>query len=371
MLLEIMSYVSRGVRSGELSRPNLLEVGQQLYLEVQNAPGSVDEGEVGWVRSLELKDLPPDARESLQQQLELVNFEECQTKGVSVGLAELTDDDTKSILYELLTFLNLRQQKLLFHLYQEAFVQGTGPMVTVDTNDLMRTLGYQKGSDSYFYSSDRERVCQDLSILESVRITYGAPVLTAEGVVADIRRVNMLSIRGFQRRGADDPNFDWREALRFSSDLPSKMNIRLEHWAAREEDENYVLISNDIDVGHIEGRGRKEDYRFRLLVYIAARMHKKGLIDDRFIRLSKHYTFKFLGLHGKNDSRNNAFFQAAARQLIEEDFLRAWKEVQADRQQYLEFEVNSNKLALYIKKGSTRRRSTLGAVSRHAAALEQ
>jgi len=82
-----------------------------------------------------------------------------------VGLAQVTDNDTKSILHELLTFLNLRQQKILFHLYQRAFALETGPQVTIDTNDLMEALEYKKGNDGYFYSSDRERVCQDLSIL--------------------------------------------------------------------------------------------------------------------------------------------------------------------------------------------------------------
>jgi hypothetical protein len=357
MLLEIMSYVSRHVRSGEPARPSLSAVGHQLYLEVHNVAGNIEEGEVSWSRSLELKNLPPDARESIQQQLDLVDFEQCQTNGLSVGLAQVTDNDTKSILHELLTFLNLRQQKILFHLYQKAFSLETGPQVTIDTNDLMEALEYKKGNDGYFYSSDRERVCQDLSILESVRITYGAPVVTEKGVIADIKRINLIAIKGYQRSKADDPNFGWKEALRFDSDLPSKITIRLEHWATREEDENYVLISNDIDVSHIDGRGRREDYRFRLLVYIASRMHKKGLIDNRFLRLSKYYTFKFMGLFGKNDSRNNTYFQAAAKQLIEEGFLRSWKEVQADRQQYFEFEINHSKLSLSVKKTASRRKA--------------
>jgi hypothetical protein len=355
-IAEIMSRVSQPIKNRDAQVPRVEREGTQLYLEISYNTDPGEESEVNFSRAYVFEDVHPDKEAYIREQLASMDFDKARTEGIIVGIEKIQDKAIQGMVYELLNFLEDRQKKILLYLYREAAAQSDGPMVTIDTNDLMAALNYSKSNNGYFASSDRQRLSQDLATLENVKITIGKPLQTKKGVVANFTRLSLISIRGFQRTGVEDPDFDWRKAIRLTSDLPSELTIRLEIWNSIEEG-RYIALSKELDIAHVKKQGRHEDYSFKLLMYLAGQISRKGLVDGKYLSLIKHYVFKNMGLLGKNDSRNNATFRQATQKLVDQGYLHAFSECTNQKSMpAINFEINKEKICLMQKPQRGRRK---------------
>jgi hypothetical protein len=343
-LVDIVASVSYAVQRGTAQRPEVVSYGKEHYLDMLVTESDGEQtSRVGFL----LENVSDEDVEELRQQTELIDLEKIRKHGAGAGLKKITNEVFKKMITELLNCLDDRQQKELLYFYREATRQGTGPMVTIDTKDLMETLGFSRSNNGYFSSSDRMSIMQDLKTLENARVLIGTNVSTEIGELAKITRKPFISIPAFYR--TTNPDFDWQRAMIFSSELPEYLEIRLEYWGTIEQGNGFFLIATDIDLQYADGGRPSRDYRLALLNYLMKRLKakKKEMLDGKYLVLTKASVFNNLGLTGPNETRNRRFFEEAASKLVAEGVLLSYSRLEGNNPlSKLVFDINHEKLEL-------------------------
>jgi hypothetical protein len=337
-LLRLVSRAGIPLRNPNLLSPLVRRDGEGAFLEMRVE--SSGDGELGLVRRIAVESLSPEALTTLPIALEQMNWSACVNKGLSQGLAGVQERSQRRWLTSLMTFLNPRQLAILLYCYQ----QGTSAsaQVTVNSDDLLIALGYTRTKDGGFASKVRSQVHQDLVALHRVELVYPRAIMLgkAAGESAS-RKVEVRSIlkivdfvpersaSGFDLFRAADMSFEMAE--RYTVDL----NCRRDGATSR------ILFPKTVDLSQRLGGNAKNDYRMRLLIYLASRVAWGLLSDGQYMILSKQGLFNNLDLLGSNSSRNNQIFWRTIEGLKQEKFIMSAQELPGkSKMNSVQFQVN-------------------------------
>jgi hypothetical protein len=337
-LLRLVSRAGIPLRNPNLLSPLVRRDGEGAFLEMRVE--SSGDGELGLVRRIAVESLSPEALTTLPIALEQMNWSACVNKGLSQGLAGVQERSQRRWLTSLMTFLNPRQLAILLYCYQ----QGTSAsaQVTVNSDDLLIALGYTRTKDGGFASKVRSQVHQDLVTLHRVELVYPRAIMLgkAAGESAS-RKVEVRSIlkivdfvpersaSGFDLFRAADMSFEMAE--RYTVDL----NCRRDGATSR------ILFPKTVDLSQRLGGNAKNDYRMRLLIYLASRVAWGLLSDGQYMILSKQGLFNNLDLLGSNSSRNNQIFWRTIEGLKQEKFIMSAQELPGkSKMNSVQFQVN-------------------------------
>ena len=323
-LLRLVSRASIPLRNPNLRSPLVRRDGEDAFLEMRVE--SSEDGELGLVRRIAIESLSPEALTTLPIALEQMDWSACVNKGLSQGLAGVQERSQRRWLTSLMTFLNPRQLAILLYCYQ----QGTSAsgQVTVNSDDLLMALGYTRTKDGGFASKVRSQVHQDLVALHRVELVYPRAIMLGKaGGESASRKVEVRSLlkivdfvpersaSGFDLFRAADMSFEMAE--RYTVDL----NCRRDGATSR------ILFPNTVDLSQRLGGNAKNDYRMRLLIYLASRVAWGLLSDGQYMILSKQGLFNNLDLLGSNSSRNNQIFWRTIEGLKQEKFIMSAQEL--------------------------------------------
>lgn len=337
-LLRLVSRAGIPLRNPNLRAPLVREDGEGAFLEMRVE--SSGDGELGLVRRIAVESLSPEALTTLPIALEQMDWSACVNKGLSQGLAGVQERSQRRWLTSLMTFLNPRQLAILLYCYQ----QGTSAsaQVTVNSDDLLIALGYTRTKDGGFASKVRSQVHQDLVALHRVELVYPRAIMlgkmAGESASRKVEVRSLLKIvdfvpersaSGFDLFRAADTSFEMAE--RYTVDL----NCRRDGATSR------ILFPKTVDLSQRLGGNAKNDYRMRLLIYLASRVAWGLLSDGQYMILSKQGLFNNLDLLGSNSSRNNQIFWRTIEGLKQEKFIMSAQELPGkSKMNSVQFQVN-------------------------------
>ena len=105
------------------------------------------------------------------------------------------------------------------------------------------------------------------------------------------------------------------------------------------------MFAGDVDVTQKLGSNTKNDYRTKLLIYLASRLKWDSPQDGQYLTISKQYLFKNLDLLGSNSSRNNQIFWRTVEELQQEGYILGAQELPGKRKTpSIQFQINPHKL---------------------------
>lgn len=108
---------------------------------------------------------------------------------------------------------------------------------------------------------------------------------------------------------------------------------------------DYVLFSNSLDIQQKLGSNAKNDYKVKLLVYLASRMQWDRPQAGQYLVISKQYLLKNLDLLGSNSSRNNQIFWRTIEELKQEGYILSAQELPGKRKATnIQFQINPEKI---------------------------
>jgi hypothetical protein len=337
-LLRLVSRAGIPLRNPNLLSPLVRRDGEGAFLEMRVE--SSGDGELGLVRRIAVESLSPEALTTLPIALEQMNWSACVNKGLSQGLAGVQERSQRRWLTSLMTFLNPRQLAILLYCYQQA--TSASAQVTVNSDDLLMALGYTRTKDGGFASKVRSQVHQDLVALHRVELVYPRAIMLGKtGGESASRKVEVRSLlkivdfvpersaSGFDLFRAADMSFEMAE--RYTVDL----NCRRDGATSR------ILFPKTVDLSQRLGGNAKNDYRMRLLIYLASRVAWGLLSDGQYMILSKQGLFNNLDLLGSNSSRNNQIFWRTIEGLKQEKFIMSAQELPGkSKMNSVQFQVN-------------------------------
>jgi hypothetical protein len=106
-----------------------------------------------------------------------------------------------------------------------------------------------------------------------------------------------------------------------------------------------VMFPNQLDISQKLGGNAKNDYRTKLIIYLASRMKWDNPQDEQYLIISKPYIFKNLDLFGSNSSRNNQIFWRTIEELKVAGYLISAQELPGKkRTPSIQFQLNSESL---------------------------
>jgi hypothetical protein len=327
-LLRLVSRAGIPLRNPDL-RPPLVRVdGDEAFLEMRVETGE----EVGLVRRILIEQA--EVRESLSIALEKMDWNGCIHKGLAQGLAQVEGRLPERWLTSLMTFLNPRQLAILLYCTR----LGTSGRVSFNSDDLLVALGYTRTRDGGFASKVRSQVHRDLVTLHRVELVYPQSIALGK-TEATNRRVevrSLLKIVDFvPERGT---GFDLFRAADLSYEMAESYTVELScSGAARDR----ILFPQKMDLSQRLGGNAKNDYRMRLLIYLASRVAWGTISDGQYMILSKQGLFNNLDLLGSNGSRNNQIFWRTIELLKQEKFLISAQELPGkSKLNSVQFQIN-------------------------------
>ncbi len=345
-LLRLLPRGGVSVRNRDLRAPLLRLDPSGNFLEMRIESDPNEPSEFGLVRRLSLERLSVGEVEDLRSAVEALDWAACVGLGVTQGLGAIETRRWERWLTGLLTFLNPRQMALLIYLYRTAYATGSmsTSVLSVSTvefgsDDLLGQLGYTRTKDGGFASKLRSQLHRDLVALHRTELVYPRSVTIGNFSDAQNRRVEVRSVLKIleavpERSGS---GFDMFRAADQTYEMADRYRVRLNFW----DDRSMLRLPGAMNLSQRLGGNAKNDYRMRLLIYLASRMSWDVLSDGQYMILSKALLFKNLDLLGTNGSRNNQIFWRTIEGLKQEKFLINAQELPGkQKMNSIQFQIN-------------------------------
>jgi hypothetical protein len=331
-LLRLVARAGIPLRNVDLRPPLVRSDGDGSFLEMRVEAGD----EPGLVRRLLMDGLPLESQEGLAIALQKMDWNACLHKGLAQGLAGVEGRLEERWLTALMTFLNPRQLAILLYCAR----LGSGA-VSFNSDDLLVALGYTRTRDGGFASKVRSQVHRDLVTLHRMELVYPRSIAVGKtGTEAMSRKVevrSLLKIVDFVgERSAS--GFDLFRAADFSYEMADRYTVELSCGGGMRD---RILFPSKIDLSQRLGGNAKNDYRMRLLMYLASRVAWGNISDGQYMILSKQGLFKSLDLLGTNGSRNNQIFWRTIELLKQEKILLSAQELPGkSKLNSVQFQIN-------------------------------
>lgn len=343
-LLMVLPRAGASINNPDVRLPILRSDGDGYYLEMRVEADTNDAGEVAVIRRVPLEDLTTDEWEELKQQYDSLDLETLAAQGIAKGLEKIQDRKIQRLFMALLTFLNPRQVGIVLYLYKLADEQNNGPVVTFRSNNLLENLGYSRSKGGSFHAKVRSQLNRDLVALHRVELVLAKSLregnkIGAEVIIKSILRIKSYKIENLSRE------FDLAKAADYTYELADSYTVSLEFFEGSSRTGDYVLFAGDVDVTQKLGSNTKNDYRTKLLIYLASRLKWDSPQDGQYLTISKQYLFKNLDLLGSNSSRNNQIFWRTVEELQQEGYILGAQELPGKRKiPSIQFQINPHKL---------------------------
>ncbi|GAB4440172.1 MAG: hypothetical protein D6742_06655 [Cyanobacteria bacterium J069] len=343
-LLMVLPRAAASVNNPDVRLPLLRSDGDGYYLEMRVESDPQDAGEVAVTRRVPLEDLTREEWEEVKQQYENLDFDALVDQGIGKGLEKIPDRKIQRLFMALLTFLNPRQVGIVLYLYRLAAEQNNGPVVTFRSNDLLENLGYTRSKGGSFHAKVRSQLNRDLVALHRVELVLAKSLregnkIGAEVIIKSILRIKSYKIENLSRE------FDLAKAADYTYELADSYTVSLEFFEGPSRTGDYVLFASDIDITQKLGSNAKNDYRTKLLIYLASRLKWDTPQDGQYLIISKQYLFKNLDLLGSNSSRNNQIFWRTVEELQQGGYILGAQELSGKKKTpSIQFQINPEKL---------------------------
>lgn len=343
-LLMVLPRAGASLKNPDVKLPILRADDDGYYLEMRVESDSDDPSEVALTRRVPLEDLSVEEWEDLKQQYANLDLQSCTDQGISKGLEKIQDRRIQRLFMALLTFLNPRQVSIVLYLYRLAAQQGNGRLVAFRSNDLLRCLGYTRTKDGGFASKVRSQLNRDLVALHRTELVLAQSLRKGNQIGAKVMIKSVLRIKDYEIDNVPR-DFDLVKAADYTYELADAYTVALEFFDGPGRTGDYVLFASDIDLKQKLGSNAKNDYKTKLLVYLASRLKWDSPQDGQYLAISKQYLFKNLDLFGSNSSRNNQIFWRTVEELQQEGYILGAQEVPGKRKTpIIQFQINPEKL---------------------------
>lgn len=343
-LLMVLPRAGASIKNPDIQLPILRSDTDGYYLEIRVEADSKDVSEVAVTRRVPLENLSAEEWEDLKQQYAKLDFQSCTDEGISKGLEKIQDRRIQRLFMALLTFLNPRQVSIVLYLYKKAAQQGNRPLVYFRSNELLEKLGYTRTQDGGFASKVRSQLNQDLVALHRTELILAQSLKKGNSVGAKVTIKSVLRIKDYEIDKVPR-DFDLTKAADYTYELADAYTISLEFFDGPSRKGDYVLFANSIDISQKLGSNAKNDYKTKLLVYLASRMKWDTLQDGKYLVVSKQYLFKNLDLLGSNSSRNNQIFWRTVEELQKAEYICSAQELPGKRKAAsIQFQINPAKI---------------------------
>lgn len=343
-LLMLLPRAGASLRNPDVRSPILRSDPDGHYLEMRVEADTSDSSEVAVVRRIPLENLAEAEWETLQTECAKLDVTACLEKGFSRGVEQIADRKAQRLLTGVMTFLNPRQVSVLLYLYGLAAQQGKGSVVSVRSNELLGRLGYTRTKDGGFASKLRSQLHRDLVMLHRTELVFSQVLRKGNATGTKVKIKNILRIQDWEMGGAAR-QFDLIKAADYTYELADSYTIDLAFFDGIGKANDYLLFPNSLDISQRLGNPAKNDYKTRLLVYLASRMKWDNPQDGQYMIISKQYLFKNLDLLGSNSSRNNQIFWRTVDELKQAGYLLGAQELPGKRKiNSIQFQINPEML---------------------------
>ncbi|MFB2772434.1 hypothetical protein ACE1AT_24590 [Pelatocladus sp. BLCC-F211] len=343
-LLMVLPRAGASIRNPDVQQPILRADADGYYLEMRVNADPKDESEVALTRRVQLEELSAQEWEDLKAQYANLNLKVCTEEGISRGLEKIQDRRIQRLFKALLTFLNPRQVAIVLFLYKKAKEQDKGCLVCFRSNELLESLGYTRAKDGSFTARSRSQLNQDLVALHRTELVFAQSLKKGNTMGAKVIVKSILRIRDYEIDNVPR-DFDLAKAADYTYELADAYTVALEFFEGSERTGDYILFSNSIDTKQKLGSNARNDYKMKLLVYLASRMKWDKLIDGQYLVISKQYLFKNLDLLGSNLSRNNQILWRTIEELQTFGYILDAQELPGKRKMTsIQFQINPEKL---------------------------
>ncbi|NJN48821.1 MAG: hypothetical protein HC805_02245 [Alkalinema sp. RL_2_19] len=320
------------------------------YLEQRCEGRSHEPSEISLTRRILLEGLTPTEQASLQAAFTAVDMDVCQRSGISQGLKHVADRRWERLFHSIMTFLNPRQMMIVLYLYRLA-AQQQSHTVTLKSNDLLQDFGYTRTKDGGFASKLRSQLHRDLVTLHRTELVYSSVKAkslrsqTANPKTTKAKIKSILRIKGFAMVNTTR-NFNLWHAADYTYELADSYSISLEFTdSLKRKATDALLFPTWLDVRQPIGSNAKNDYKTRLLIYLASRLKWDQPSDGEYLILPKQSVFRNLDLLGSNGSRNNQIFWRTVEELKTAGYLLTAQELPGKQKHHsIQFQINSELL---------------------------
>ncbi|MDX2100032.1 MAG: hypothetical protein SFW36_19835 [Leptolyngbyaceae cyanobacterium bins.59] len=343
-LLMVLPRAGASIKNPDVRLPILRADEDGYYLEMQVEADTKDASEVAVTRRVPLEDITAEEWEDLKTQYALLDLDSCSDEGISKGLEKIQDRRIQRLFMALLTFLNPRQVAIVLYLYKQAAQQGTGPLVSFRSNDLLESLGYTRTKDGGFASKLRSQLNRDLVALHRTELVLAQSLKKGNNIGAKVMIKSVLRIKDYEIDNVPR-DFDLAKAADYTYELADAYTISLEFFEGPSRTGDYVLFASQIDITQKLGSNAKSDYKTKLLIYLASRMKWDSPQDGQYLTISKQYLFKNLDLLGSNSSRNNQIFWRTVDELKQDGYILSAQELPGKKKAAsIQFQINPERL---------------------------
>jgi hypothetical protein len=343
-LLMVLPRAGASSRNPDAQPPILRADADGYYLEMRVDADSKDPSEVAVTRRIPLDNFSAEEWEKLRIQYANLDLTTCADQGISKALEKIQDRRVQRLFIALLTFLNPRQVTIVLFLYKKAAQQGNNPLVSFRSNELLESMGYKRAQDGSFTTRCRSQLNQDLVALHRTELMVAQSLKKGNAMGAKVMVKSILRIRDYEIDNLPR-DFDLTKAADYTYELADGYTVALEFFEGPSRTGDYVLFPNSIDTTQKWGRNAKNDYKMKLLIYLASRMKWDTLIDGQYLIISKSYLLKNLDLLGSNFSRSNTILWRTIGELKKEGYLLEAQEFPGKRNMAnIQFQINPEKL---------------------------
>ncbi len=343
-MLMVLPRAGASIKNPDVQLPILRADADGYYLEMRVDSDPKNKSEVAITRRVPLEDISTSQWEELKAQYANLDLKVFTDEGISKGLEKLHDRRVQRLFKALLTFLNPRQVAIVLFLYKQARKQGNGHLVSFRSNALLESLGYTRAKDGSFTAKMRSQLNQDLVALHRTELVFAESLNKGNTMGAKVIVKSVLRIRDYEIDSVPR-DFDWAKAADYTYELADAYTIALEFFDGPGRTGDYVLFSNSVDIQQKLGSNAKNNYKMKLLVYLASRMKWDTLTDGQYLLISKQYLFKNLDLLGSNLSRNNQILWRTIEELKQEKYILDAQELLGKRKTInIQFQVNPEKI---------------------------
>lgn len=341
-LLMLLPRAAASIHNPDVRLPILRSDKDGYYLEMRVEADITDLSEVAVTRRVPLENITVEEWRDLKQEYENLDLEALVDKGISKGLEKITDRRIQRLFMALLTFLNPRQVGIVLYLYKLAAEQNNGQIVTFRSNDLLESLGYSRTKDGGFHAKVRSQLNQDLVALHRIELVLAKSLREGNNIGAEVIIKSVLRIRSYKIENLSR-DFDLIKAADYTYELADSYTVSLEFFEGPGRTGDYVLFASEVDITQKQGANAKNDYKTKLLVYLASRLKWDSPQDGQYLTISKQYLFKNLDLLGSNSSRNNQIFWRTVEELRNEGYVLGAQELSGKRRA-IEFQINPQQI---------------------------
>lgn len=340
----VLPKAGAALNNPDVRLPILHSDADGYYLEMRVHGDATESGEIAVTRRVPLDNVTTEEWESLKKDYAALDFKSIPDQGIAKGLEKLQDRRLQRLFMALLTFLNPRQVAIVLYLYKEAARQGSGPIVSFRSNDVLERLGYTRTPDGGFASKVRSQLNRDLVALHRTELVFAQSLRKEDGIGAKVTVKSVLRIKGYEIDNVPR-DFDLTRAADYTYELADAYTVSLEFFEGVERGSDIVRFSQDVDLTQKLGSNAKHDYKMKLLIYLASRMKWDRLEEGQYLVISKQYLLKNLDLLGSNSSRNNQILWRTIEELQQEGYILEAQELPGDKKKAkIQFQIALDRL---------------------------